>query len=260
MPWIKVWTDILDDPKIGRLSAADRWQFMALCVLAGECDAEGYLANGDAPLFIDDIAWRLRERTDDMIASMERLSDAGLLCQDDDGSWFVTNFSKRQGRPQYEKRRQWRERKQRQREQSPEEPGLQAEPVDESAECPAECPASVPRESRENHGLRDRDRDRVEKETEIECAASAASGDSQGLTDGQRYFLTAFGAKRFRTVAQKAAILALERDFGTDTLQHGVDWAAKQGMNMGKAVISLETALPKWGKPKQADTIKVAGL
>lgn len=97
-------------------------------------------------------------------------------------------------------------------------------------------------------------------------AGSNTSGDGRspprGLTEGQRYWLDSFGAKRFRTTVQKDAILTLERQYGTDTLKAGVQWAAKQGMSMGKAVIALETALPKWGKPKGAtdDVIKVAGL
>lgn len=97
-------------------------------------------------------------------------------------------------------------------------------------------------------------------------AGSDSSGDGRsppkGLTEGQRYWLDSFGAKRFANTVQKQAVLALEREHGTDTLKAGVQWAAKQGMSMGKAVTSLETALPKWGKPKGAteDVIKVAGL
>lgn len=114
MPWVKIWTEILDDHKLGRLDAATKWQFVALCLLAGECDAEGYLANGDEPLTVDDIAWRLRESPDDIEEALAALQDAGLVTEDE-GCWLVVNFSKRQGRAQSEKRRQWRERKRRQR-------------------------------------------------------------------------------------------------------------------------------------------------
>lgn len=111
MPWIKIYTDILDDPKIGRLSASTKWHFVALCTLAGECDAEGYLVNGDEALTVDDIAWRLREDRAELASSMEALNKIGLLSIDDKDVWFVTNFAKRQGRSQSEKRAAWRERK-----------------------------------------------------------------------------------------------------------------------------------------------------
>lgn len=146
MPWIKVYTDILDDPKIGRLPASTKWHFVALCTLAGECDAEGYLVNGDEALTIDDIAWRLREDRAGLASSMETLNKVGLLSIDDDTAWFVTNFAKRQGRPQYEKRAQWRERKRKQAETQEEIDAADQEP-EETAD---EMPETFTRDSRVN--------------------------------------------------------------------------------------------------------------
>lgn len=87
------------------------------------------------------------------------------------------------------------------------------------------------------------------------AARSGSSGN--GLTEGQRFWLSAFGAKRFANTVQREAVLALERDFGTGALKQGVEWAAKQGMAMGRAVTALETALPKWGKVKDDNVIRV---
>jgi len=242
MPWIKIYTDILDDHKLGRLTATDKWRFVALCVLAGECDAEGYLANGNANMSIDDIAWRLREDADQLSISMQTLESVGLLCQDEDASWFVVNFSKRQGRSQSEKREQWRERKQRQRDKE-----------------------NVTRDSPVTPGSREEKSREEERESRVDIVGKPTIDDppppplARKLTRGQRYFLDAFGAKRFRTKAQGAAVLALEQDHGTDVLYQGIDWAAKQGMNMGKAVISLETALPKWGNKRKPGDVIVIG-
>jgi hypothetical protein len=81
------------------------------------------------------------------------------------------------------------------------------------------------------------------------------------LTEGQRYWLDSFGAKRFANSVQREAVLALERAYGTDVLAAGVQWAAKQGMGMGRALTSLETALPKWGKAKsKGEILTVRGL
>lgn len=70
------------------------------------------------------------------------------------------------------------------------------------------------------------------------------------LTAGQRKFLDKFGAKRFRLNAQRDAVLAMEQGHGTTKLLEAATWAAKRGMNVGQAIVSLETALPKWGQPK----------
>jgi len=78
--------------------------------------------------------------------------------------------------------------------------------------------------------------------------------DNTSLCEGKHstieYFLDCFGAKRFKTKIQGETLLQLEEKFGTETLLEATDWAAKQGMNMGRAILSLETALPKWNKRK----------
>ncbi len=256
MPWIKLYTDILDDTKIGRLDAATKWRFVALCVLAGECDAEGYLVNGDESLTVDDMAWRLRENTEELGTALAALESIGLLTRDDDGTWFVTSFSKRQGRPQYEKRKQWRERKQRQREreQEEEETGTEQEQDVTPENVTRDTPVTPgPREEKSKSK-------RESKSREDNTTGKPVSAASNGYSEGQKNFLSAFGAKRFRTKVQRDAVLALEQQHGTDILAKGVEWAAKQGMNMGKAVLALETALPKWGRPKGEDVVQVSGL
>lgn len=69
-------------------------------------------------------------------------------------------------------------------------------------------------------------------------------------TAGQRGFLDLFGGKRFKTKIQRDAVLQMEQEFGTELLLEAARWAAKRGMGVGAAVVSLETALPKWGKRK----------
>lgn len=71
------------------------------------------------------------------------------------------------------------------------------------------------------------------------------------LTEGQRGFLDFFGAKRFKTIVQRDTVLELEQEYGTGKLLEAAKWAAKRGMNVGQAVVSVESALPKWGQPKK---------
>lgn len=70
------------------------------------------------------------------------------------------------------------------------------------------------------------------------------------LSVGQREFLSAFSAKRFKTNVQREAVLALEKTHGTARLKECIAWAAKRGMGLGEAVGAIETAIPTWGKRK----------
>jgi hypothetical protein len=110
MPWIKLYIDLLDDPKIGKLPRSARLRFIELMLLAGECDADGELVIGGKPMTTTDIGWRLRDTAKNIEAEIAALVDAGIVTIHGDRI-YVTNFSKRQGRSQSEKREAWRERK-----------------------------------------------------------------------------------------------------------------------------------------------------
>jgi hypothetical protein len=114
MPWVKLYTELLDDAKIGFLSEGAQLLFVKLMLLAGECDAEGYLVNGNDPLTVEQIAWRLRLSPAIIAERLAELAGTEQVIVDD-GIYLVVNFQKRQGRSQSEKREQWRRRKQRQR-------------------------------------------------------------------------------------------------------------------------------------------------
>ena len=116
MPWVKLYTELLDDPKVGRLSESAQLFFVKLILLAGECDAEGYLTNGEDPLDTEAICWRLRTDYEPTDAALTELRTAGFIEYSDDGYWIICKFAERQGRSQNEKRAQWAERKRRQRE------------------------------------------------------------------------------------------------------------------------------------------------
>jgi len=104
MPWVKLYTEMLDDPKIGRLPDEKKWRFVQLVLYAGELDKEGYLPDN-----LEDAAWRLRIDLETLHKDLETLKKFNLAHQDENGNWCITAFSKRQGRSQSEKREQWRE-------------------------------------------------------------------------------------------------------------------------------------------------------
>ena len=114
MPWVKIYTEILDDVKLSRLSDEQKWRFIQLILLAAECDAEGALVTGDTSMTHAEVSWRLRCDTKTLSQDIEKLADQGLVYYEDD-ALIVAKFSDRQGPTQEEKRKQWRERQQKRR-------------------------------------------------------------------------------------------------------------------------------------------------
>ncbi|MBA7547948.1 hypothetical protein ES705_40389 [subsurface metagenome] len=60
-PWLKMWVEWVDDPKMLSLSLAEQGAWWRLCTLTKKCAADGFLAKGNgAPLSLDEIASALR--------------------------------------------------------------------------------------------------------------------------------------------------------------------------------------------------------
>jgi len=78
LPWIKMWLEALDDPKLTRLSLVERGAWWGLLELAGKCAAGGKIISGGLGLDKDEIADALhiktqedRQALESMIAKME---------------------------------------------------------------------------------------------------------------------------------------------------------------------------------------------
>lgn len=121
MPWVKIETRILTDDRVLSLEPALRWTYVALIVLAGDCDAEGFLIDRDQPMTVEQIAKRMGYRKDRMARELTAIAAAGLidaplndeLITDKSviNGWLIVNYSSIQGRPQDEKRAIWRVKK-----------------------------------------------------------------------------------------------------------------------------------------------------
>ena len=111
MPWVKLYTEMLDDVKLVRLTDQQKWRFVQLILLAAECDAGGALVTGDSQMTTIDIAWRLRCDEVSLSQDIAVLTRAGLLF-DDGGMLIISKFVDRQGPTQANKREQWRKRQQ----------------------------------------------------------------------------------------------------------------------------------------------------
>jgi len=121
MPWVKLYSEFLDDPKLARLDDQVKLRFVQLLLLAGECDAEGYLVSGTYKMTLDDLAWRLRIPFEVCEHDIHELQEHGMVTYDEAlGAFLVVKFADRQGRSQEEKRAEWRERQDRFRDKQPE--------------------------------------------------------------------------------------------------------------------------------------------
>ena len=57
LPWIKLWFDMLGDPKMTRLSSAEKWYWIGILLLAGQSPIRGKLMLTDVePMSIEDMA------------------------------------------------------------------------------------------------------------------------------------------------------------------------------------------------------------
>jgi len=104
--WLKLYYEILDDPKTARLPDSSWRRFIECLVLAGEQDEDGLLPS------VEDMSWRLRVSETTMAQDMARLALAGLVELTQGDRWLVTNYAKRQEAVKGNERvRQFRERK-----------------------------------------------------------------------------------------------------------------------------------------------------
>ena len=94
--WIKLYHEILDDPKMGRLSDSLWRRFIECCLLAGELDADGALPP------VMDMAWRLRMDETALTNELDQLARFGMLEYRADNPlaayWNVTKFAERQAK------------------------------------------------------------------------------------------------------------------------------------------------------------------
>jgi DNA-binding transcriptional ArsR family regulator len=87
--WMKLWFDILRDPKMGMLPDRLWRRVIELFLLAGQNGEDGDLPD------IAEIAWQLNKSIPAIKTDLEKIAETGIVEQKPDGSWFVTNFKKR---------------------------------------------------------------------------------------------------------------------------------------------------------------------
>jgi hypothetical protein len=104
LPWIKYWLDSLHNPKLIRLSLAERGAWWGLLGLAGELggyDSDGALVAGGQPLTLDEIAESLHIKQADrphLDSMVEKMVYGGSLAWNGN-TLYVVNWDERQHIP-----------------------------------------------------------------------------------------------------------------------------------------------------------------
>ncbi len=103
--WIKLYIEILDDPKMGRLTDRLFRRTMQVFLLAGEGNESGQLPS------TSDMAWRFRVGKEELETDLADMASSGIVHKEDD-RWVVTKFAERQAPiSDAERMRQLRKRK-----------------------------------------------------------------------------------------------------------------------------------------------------
>lgn len=95
-PWIKLWTELLNDVRISRIGDRAQLLYVKLYLLAGICDAEGWLQENGQKLSDVDLLYKLRLRDKRLLAAdLKSLKAAGLLNANGDG-YFIADWKRQQ--------------------------------------------------------------------------------------------------------------------------------------------------------------------
>jgi len=98
--WIKLYIEILDDPKMGRLQDWLWRRAIELFLLAGENGNDGLLQP------VMDLAWRLRVSETELFQGLTKLEEAGLVYRQGE-RWMMLSQSKLLFAKYLERREQW---------------------------------------------------------------------------------------------------------------------------------------------------------
>ena len=120
--WIKLYLDLLDNPRLGQLPDHLWRRLVELYLLAGLQGEAGALPP------VEDMAWKLHLSSDQLVEDLRSLAQTGELRAESGGlqptersaagtlpaaepdKWFVTNFAARQANPSTERTRAFRQR------------------------------------------------------------------------------------------------------------------------------------------------------
>jgi hypothetical protein len=225
--WIKLYHEILVDPRMGTLDDRTWRRTIELFLIAGDCAQAGLLPP------IGAIAWTLHSTPDEIQAVLLALEEIGIASHDDSGSWRITNFAKRQaavsgaGRP-----RAFRHR----RDACDDDRDVERDDYETIRR------ASITDQRDESAVDTDSDTD-IDSDPEEVCDSQHTMA-FEDFSPGQTYFARQY--KIQPTPSQLLSLAQLERIHGYYRLTQVIDWAIKSGIPPGRAPRAIQTAIAGW--------------
>lgn len=104
--WLKLYVEILDDPKVGLMSDLLFKRFIQFLLVAKERNQGGLLGP------VNELAWRLRTTESEILDILTTMSKSTGIVSETPAGWVVVNFQKRQCQysESYERVKRYRER------------------------------------------------------------------------------------------------------------------------------------------------------
>ena len=87
--WMKLWFDVLRDPKMGMLPDRLWRRVIELFLIAGQEGEDGLLPD------VPQIAWQLNKPVSAIVTDLQKIADTGIVVEFEPGKWMVSNFKKR---------------------------------------------------------------------------------------------------------------------------------------------------------------------
>lgn len=250
--WLKLYCEILDDPKMGCLSDHLWRRAIELMLAAKRLGKDGLLPAAEQ------IAWMLRlSDVAQLQSDLEAIAATGIIQPEGDG-WLIVNFARRQGpSTSTERKRQQRDRKRAlQYDSSSPSPfsrengegrgggggqggGDGNSPAPIGVPAPSGVPASAGPGATASAPTRDPARE-----------AAAAVRKLTQITPEERAWLAtiidAFGEK-FANPTQIRTALKIRSQFGEQLGSEAIAYYANKGRPLGEGLSRALRALPKWG-------------
>ena len=194
--WIKLYHEIIEDPKIATLPDRLWRRIVELFLLAGRLcpDKSGVLPE------TRQLAWLLRMSTDDLDLDMRQIESVGII-QSVPGGWLIVNFKKRQSAVAPAERM----RQSRQRAQKHQYYGDATEPVTLISQSSGDNVTNELRNVTQINRLTE-----TETEAEQKSATAAFSPSNSSSIAAEKIFQTVTGMITFPSSEREDAIGAIE--------------------------------------------------
>lgn len=224
--WIKLFVEVLDDPKMGRLTNHLWRRAIELFLLAGR--------NGDDGLLppVEEMTWVLRLDKPKLLEDLIGLAEVGVVHETPLG-WVVTHFKDRQYSESYERVKKLREKKRYSNGESNEE---RNEDVAENESTSTSVSDSV--SEREGVGERDQPFPKTPREA-VEHPDIKVFQEICGRVPGERDYALVIDTIRFLRGKHGAKLIA-------NVTPYWLAWSSRKGKNGKKYNPAMLVWLTEW--------------